>query len=335
MWTRRGFCYPSVKGAPPAKRRRISPNSGSDLFETLPDDLVISILTKLSSSASSPSHLFNAFLTCKRFNNLGADPEVLANASAKSLQVRAKSWSKSAQDFLDRCTNAGNVEACYLLGMIHFYCLRNYASGADLLARAALSNHPTALYSLAVIHFNGSGRPYCHRDPSTGAALCAKSAALGNIDALREVGYCLQDGLGLPFCPSAAHRLLIKANAIELITKKKRSVPQHNYKHRKGYCCRLNMDMSSNVHQANRFMVEWWGLAGKKAENEDGLNMCSHALCGRRETRRHEFRRCAVCAVVAYCSRACQAMHWKMEHRTRCRPAQDPADVVGAGPEGA
>jgi TPR repeat protein len=218
---------------------------------------------------------------------------------------------------------------------IQFYCLRNYTSGADLLARAALSNHPTALYSLAVIHFNGSGRPYCHRDPSTGAALCAKSAALGNIDALREVGYCLQDGLGLPCCPSAAHRLLIKANAIELFTKKKRIGPLHHYRHRKGYCCRLNIDTGSSVHEANRFMVEWWELAGKITETEEGLIMCSHILCGRRETRKHEFRRCSVCAAVAYCSRACQAMHWKMEHRAKCRLLLDQAaDVVGAGPEG-
>jgi MYND finger len=82
-------------------------------------------------------------------------------------------------------------------------------------------------------------------------------------------------------------------------------------------------------------MLEWWGLEGKMTETEEGFIMCSHILCGRRETRKHEFRRCSVCAAVAYCSRACQAMHWKMEHRAKCRLLLDQAaDVVGAGPEG-
>ena len=61
------------------------------------------------------------------------------------------------------------------------------------------------------------------------------------------------------------------------------------------------------------------------AEDEDGtgggaLRLCSHALCGRPETRRHEFRRCSVCGVVNYCSRACQALHWKMSHKAECVP---------------
>jgi hypothetical protein len=63
-------------------------------------------------------HLLSYSYSCKRFNDLGSDQLILANASAKSLQVRAKSWSKSSQSFLDRCANAGSIEACYLLGMV-------------------------------------------------------------------------------------------------------------------------------------------------------------------------------------------------------------------------
>ncbi|KAJ3671877.1 hypothetical protein LUZ60_007956 [Juncus effusus] len=333
MWTRRGFCYPSVNNYQDScsgkKRRRVG--FEWDPFDALSDDLVIIILSKLSASAGSPTHLFHAFLVCKRFSELGADPLVLANASAASIRVRAKSWSESTQHFLTRCADAGNVEACYFLGMIQFYCLRNYASGANLLARAALSNHPTALYSLAVIHFNGSGRPHCKRDPSTAASLCAKSAALGNLDALREVGYCLQDGLGLPCCPSAAHRLLIKANTLELITKKKKSGPHH--KNGNCYCESVRVETGKALHDANRFMVEWWrAVDGSRVKIEDqGLNLCSYVMCGRRETRRQEFRRCSVCGVMSYCSRACQSMHWKMEHRSRCTPPLDPADQGPVG----
>ena len=57
--------------------------------------------------------------------------------------------------------------------------------------------------------------------------------------------------------------------------------------------------------------------AGDDAEE---LRLCSHARCGRRETRRHEFRRCSVCGSANYCSRACQALHWKMAHKAECTP---------------
>jgi hypothetical protein len=48
------------------------------------------------------------------------------------------------------------------------------------------------------------------------------------------------------------------------------------------------------------------------------LRLCSQVRCGQRETRRHEFRRCAVCGAAIYCSRVCQALDWKRTHRGRC-----------------
>lgn len=36
----------------------------------------------------------------------------------------------------------------------------------------------------------------------------------------------------------------------------------------------------------------------------------------------HEFRRCSVCGVVNYCSRACQALDWKMRHKAECAPLE-------------
>ena len=50
------------------------------------------------------------------------------------------------------------------------------------------------------------------------------------------------------------------------------------------------------------------------------LRLCSHVRCGRRETRRHEFRRCSVCGAANYCSRACQALDWKRAHKAQCVP---------------
>nr|POE99752.1 f-box protein [Quercus suber] len=90
MRTRSGLCYPRVsedKNMRVVKRRRDfaaeqvsyrkrSRNSSDiagkrDLFDSLPDDLVISILCKLSSSATCPFDFAKVLLTCRRLNGLG------------------------------------------------------------------------------------------------------------------------------------------------------------------------------------------------------------------------------------------------------------------------
>lgn len=85
MRTRGGVCYPRVgdvflpsekrlvvkrrdfdgEHMARRKRKRISPDvpSDSDLFDALPDDLVIYILCKLSSTATCPSDLINVLIT--------------------------------------------------------------------------------------------------------------------------------------------------------------------------------------------------------------------------------------------------------------------------------
>nr|XP_023926949.1 uncharacterized protein LOC112038370 [Quercus suber] len=89
MRTRSGLCYPRVvedKNMRVVKRRRDfaaeqfsyrkrSRNSSDiagkrDLFDSLPDDLVISILCKLCPSATCPSDFANVLLTCRRLNGL-------------------------------------------------------------------------------------------------------------------------------------------------------------------------------------------------------------------------------------------------------------------------
>ena len=82
MRTRRGLCYSRVVedknmrvvkrrrdfAAEQVSRRKRSRNSSDiagkrDLFDSLPDDLVISILRKLSSSTTYPSDFANVLLT--------------------------------------------------------------------------------------------------------------------------------------------------------------------------------------------------------------------------------------------------------------------------------
>ncbi|XP_057972380.1 F-box protein At1g67340-like [Malania oleifera] len=326
----------------------------SDPFDQLPDDLVVCILCKLSSVAASPSDLLSVRITCKRLNRLGAYPLVLSSAGAGAFDIDAGKWSESAHRFLKQCVAAGNVEAYYTLGMIRFYCLENRESGASLMAKAAMRSHALAMYSLAVIHFNGSGGSKGAKDLRGGAALCARAAALGHVDALRELGHCLQDGYGVRQNVPAGRRLLVQANTRELAAVLRRLSPSfvnslltqqpdhHARLHHPGRRCPILSDYGCDLpvpepHPANRFLVGWFGLRGGSPGPGPGLGLglrlCCHGGCGRRETRANEFRRCSVCNKVNYCSRGCQALDWKMRHKEQCAPTdqreEEDEDVAG------
>ncbi|KAI5351944.1 hypothetical protein L3X38_004835 [Prunus dulcis] len=394
MRTRGGVCYPRVGGAGDVcfqkkrkkdfagercvcrKRNKLSPETTTgrersssssssssssasvDLFDSLPDDLLILILSKLSSTANSPSDFISASITCKRLNGLALHSLVVSKASPKTFVLKAKNWSESAHRFLKLCADAGNVEACYTLGMIRFYCLQNRGSGASLMAKAAIGSHAPALYSLAVIQFNGSGGSKNDKDLRAGVALCARAAFLGHIDALRELGHCLQDGYGVRQNITEGRRFLVQANARELAAVLSSAAasgvpmrqlltwtplphphphPHPQLGHLTGSGCPLLSDFGCNVpapemHPANRFLGEWF--AAREGSPGPGLRLCSHVGCGRPETRRHEFRRCSVCGAVNYCSRACQALDWKLRHKAECAAVERWVDEEGDGADG-
>uniref|UniRef100_A0A0E0R8I2 MYND-type domain-containing protein n=1 Tax=Oryza rufipogon TaxID=4529 RepID=A0A0E0R8I2_ORYRU len=313
--------------SPPAAKKRAAVVAGdgddSDVFDRLPDDIVLVVLSRLAANAASPADVASAALTCRRFRELATHPAVLSRASAAAVAVRWGAWSEAAHRFLLRCAAAGSLHACYFLGMVRFYCLGSRATGAALLGRAAGGGHAPALYALAVVQFNGSGGGKADKDARAGVALCARAAWLGHTPALRELGHCLQDGYGARRDAPAGRRLLLHAAAREHLSWKK-----HNHGHHDG---------SAAEDAVSRFMVAWWDSHRAKAaargclpgEHGDGehdggedLRLCSHARCGRRETRRHEFRRCSVCGAASYCSRACQALDWKRAHRAQCAAAR-------------
>ncbi|XP_031096598.1 F-box protein At1g67340-like [Ipomoea triloba] len=325
------------------KRSKVSPER-RDLFDSLPDDIVLSILSKLSSSAECPADFINVLITCKRLNGLGVQSIVLSKASQKMLAVKAQNWSESAHRFLKLCADAGNVEASYILGMIRFYCLENRGSGASLMAKAAINSHAPALYSLAVIQFNGSGGSKNDKDLRAGVALCARAAFLGHIDALRELGHCLQDGYGVKRNIAEGRRFLVQANARELANVLATTPsallngswlswnPLPHHRNAAGTSCPLLSDFGCNVpapepHPANKFLSDWYATAD--GVPGPGLRLCCHVGCGRPESRRHEFRRCSVCGAVNYCSRACQAMDWRSRHKSECVPAERWGDDDG------
>lgn len=228
-----------------------------------------------------------------------------------------------------------------------------------MLAKAAINSHAPALYSLAVIQFNGSGGTKNDKHLRAGVALCARAAFLGHIDALRELGHCLQDGYGIRQNIIEGRRFLVQANARELAAVLASSAPpgsptrsllpwshfhqltqphqqqhggngdrRHQFHHLHslaGSNCPLLSDFGCNVpapeaHPANRFLTEWFSGGRVAGLIGSGLRLCSHVGCGRPETRRHEFRRCSVCGTVNYCSRACQALDWKLRHKIECTP---------------
>ncbi|XP_020587044.1 F-box protein At1g67340-like [Phalaenopsis equestris] len=311
------------------RRRNSSPVSSTaenepagDFFDWIPDDLVLTILSRLSSTATCPSDFINATASCKRFRHLCFTKLVLSQASLKMLAVKAKNWSDSAHRLLCYCSRAGNLNACYILGMIRFYCLGYRLNGISLLAKAAIGMHAQALYSLAIIQFNGSGGSKRHKDLQAGVAFCVRAASLGHFDALREFGHCLQDGYGVPQNILQGRRCLIHVTYNEIAGK---------------------INAMDEMHPANAFMADWFSERMGMLEKED-LRLCSNKGCGRPETRMYEFRRCSLCGTVNYCSRACQSIDWKMSHKMTCTagfvrrqiPAELPfAAAAGGGGGGA
>ncbi|PWA81240.1 F-box domain, cyclin-like protein [Artemisia annua] len=284
--------------------------TNTDLFDTLPDDIVLIVLCKLSSTSSSPSDFISVLLTCKRLNKLGVNPLVLKKSCKKSLAVRAKNWCDEAHRYLKLCVKAGNTEAYYTLGMILFYCLQNRGSGASLMAKAAIRSHAPALYSLALIQFNGSGGMKNDKDLRAGVALCCRSAYLGHVDAIRELGHCLQDGYGVRKNVTEGRRLLMQANAREL-SNIFRLKDRHS----------LDYFELFESHPVNKFLAEWFGLSVNRLD--EGLRMCGYKECGRPETRMNEFRKCSGCGKVNYCSRGCQAHDWRVCHKVECAPMEE------------
>ncbi|KAK1408712.1 hypothetical protein QVD17_40713 [Tagetes erecta] len=315
--------YNPVAGAPTTshrKRVKLTTSIGHNFFNMLPDDIVLSIFIKVGSTADCPSDFVAGVSTCRRFKTLGVNSLVLSKASAETFAVKAGNWSEFAHRFLQRCSDAGNVEASYTLGMIQFYCFQNRRIGAALMAKAAIKSHAPALYSLAIIQFNGSGGSKNIKDLIGGVTLCARAAFLGHIDAIRELGHCLKDGYGIGKNTVEGQRFLIEANARELST----ICSKHSSALLSGDRKNLHLLVSdfgfclpcSRSHPANRFLVDWFG----DRRLDPALRVCCYGGCGRPETRVNEFRRCSVCSVMNYCSRGCQARDWTMGHNKNCRP---------------
>jgi hypothetical protein len=105
----------------------------------LPDDIVAAVLVDVAAAADRPGDLLSIFMTlaylflgpvlcltssflstnrCKKFYSLGWSPSVVKSASPGALSIPAKSWCPGAKIFLQRCEEAGSIDASFMLGMV-------------------------------------------------------------------------------------------------------------------------------------------------------------------------------------------------------------------------
>lgn len=261
--------------------------------------------------------------------------------------MRASNWHKGASTFAAAAVHAGSVFATFFVGSVKFYCTTDKEErrvGAALLAKAAVAGSPEAHHTLAIMHFNGSGGKRKDKDPEAGAALCARGNILfGSIPAKRELGHCLQDGFGVEQDAPLGRRLLAEAAredmqtpavdaAVSAATTAAAAVEERLRKRNDINTLNAAVAAAAEVSTAaqkaaeahltatpeNRFLLDWYGVEGHPLA--PGTHACSHPLCGRVETRRHEFRRCSCCGRVRYCSRSCQSMDWRLQHKFACLP---------------
>ena len=265
------------------------------------------------------------------------------------LATRAKDWNNGASAFADAAVAAGSVFASFFVGSVKFYAAKTKeerTAGAALLAKAAVNGSPDAHHTLAIMHFNGSGGRRKDKDPEAGAALCARGNILFNsVPAKRELGHCLQDGFGVERDVALGKKLLAEAAAedtqtpaidiaVSAATAAAAAVEERLRKRNDINTLQEAVTASREVSNAaraaarehlhatpeNRFLLDWFNPDVCGEVLPPGMHACSHPLCGRVETRRHEFRRCSCCGRVRYCSRSCQSLDWRLQHKFACLP---------------
>ena len=273
-------------------------------------------------------------------------------------KATAENWNEGASAFAEAAVDAGSVFATFLVGSVDFYCRDSAlesdeqcakarrSRGASLLARAAVAGSPDAHHTLAIMHFNGSGGKRKDKDPETGAAFCARGNILfGSAAAKRELGHCLQDGFGVeqdvqlgrkllaeaakadvttPAMDTAVVAATVAAGAVEERLRKRNDINTLNAAVAAAAEVSAAAKHAAEQHltapPVARFLLDWYDPEVCGNVLQPGTHACSHPLCGRVETRRHEFRRCSCCGRVRYCSRSCQSLDWRLQHKFACLP---------------
>ncbi|KAK1610668.1 hypothetical protein QYE76_034341 [Lolium multiflorum] len=142
----------------------------------LPDDIVAAVLVDVAAAADRPGDL----LSVQEVLFAGLVSKRRQECISWSLSIPAKSWCPGAKIFLQRCEEAGSIDASFMLGMILFYCLK------------------------------------LRDDIPAAVGLCQQAASNGHVIALRELGFCTHDGYSISQDHQEGHRLVDLAKSLEI-----------------------------------------------------------------------------------------------------------------------
>nr|GMC65787.1 putative F-box protein At1g67623 [Ipomoea batatas]GMC65789.1 putative F-box protein At1g67623 [Ipomoea batatas]GMD89918.1 putative F-box protein At1g67623 [Ipomoea batatas]GME01287.1 putative F-box protein At1g67623 [Ipomoea batatas]GME17553.1 putative F-box protein At1g67623 [Ipomoea batatas] len=142
------------------KRRRThakttSSNVVSSSIHSLPQELVVEILAKVA--AHSWDDLFNARLSCKRWNDLDDEDFVYKHMSLAKLPI--VKWKPETEEskkkrclFFQKCLDAGNLEALYRKGLVDYLGGKGAEDDAlGYLKKAANAGHIASQYAVCII----------------------------------------------------------------------------------------------------------------------------------------------------------------------------------------
>ena len=261
-----------------------------------------------------------------------------------SVALAASRTRARGASLLARAAVAGSKEAHHTLAVVHFNGSgggrrdKDPEAGAALLARGnLLFGSVAAKRELGHCLQDGFG---VERDPALGRRLLREAAA--------------EDSGAADFDTAVAAATAAAAEAEERLRKRNDITTLQAAVDAAAEVSQAASDAAAQhlthlVSRESRFLLEWFGPSagsGRSSSSEKtrgrpttreavgagavsaelchplapGTTLCSHPLCGRPETRRHEFRRCSCCGRVRYCSRSCQSSDWRLQHKFACLP---------------
>ena len=167
-------------------------------MDTLPSEIIVEILKRVSATGASPADLCSPSCVSNLFNAAANDADVLRCASPAVMAIRGV-WRPEPFRFLDKLWRSGSDDALYMAGMIRFYVTMEWGIGGEMLARLAQRNHGPALYQCAVALINSSGGSGMKLDacPEGANELLFRAMMLGYIPAGFELGLRMMKGRGL------------------------------------------------------------------------------------------------------------------------------------------
>lgn len=317
-------------------------NNTSNLLSMLPSEVVALALSFINTSEDRWA-LQN---TCAQFRNLTNSPEILRDLqlgghriTGKMGIIKATDDTESALLALTPYAKSGNLEAMYMMGMIHCYCHQNVDEGVDFLKVASDMGFVRATYTLGLILRDS--------DKEKSSMYLQQAAAKGYLPALQETlaARDMKDKYGEPDAdelrsyldPICLNRLLgryyLECSDLRGLN------TSHCWN---ALCGRWAFKATSNVPQSmrNRSMpmlsLESLG-EGRRSTRQRGRIANTSSRYVRAQASRGEeaqpqqtatasapqrvsrMKMCSRCCRAKYCSKLCQVYDWRSgRHKMEC-----------------